>query len=185
MLKPMIRARIVLLITLFFIHSSSMIISGCSTRNTDPYCAYFYKGYITAWNSAGSKPHIVTDSGVAAMELMLQVMFQDTVYLCQYSVYRYTDGAAYARKSKISFVYIDSVHIVSNNEFDATHPAGTNLVDLFSNSDLNAGIYTDSVVLFLKRPPADTGTHIFTITTFTADTLKNIKISSSPIKLLL
>lgn len=181
------RARILFLIALFFVHSSSMIMSGCSTANADPYCAYFYKGYITAWNSAGSKPFLVTESGVAAMELMLQVMLQDTVYLCKSSGKRYTDGAAYARKSKISFVYIDSIHIVSNKDFDATHPAGANLVDVFSNSDLNAGvrrIYTDSVALFLTRPPADTGTHIFTITTFSADALKNITISSSPVKLL-
>jgi hypothetical protein len=182
------KARIFLFVQLFFINSTLMLLGGCFSRNDYLYCIYYNSGNAVAWNNAQSIPTLVNDSGVIAQSLMLQLLLQDTAYLCKSTSFRYTDGAAYAFKSETKITYIDSIHIVSNKNFDAAHPAGTNLLDLFSNSDLKAGIRrirTNSVNYSLMYPPTDTGTHTFTITTFTADTLKNIVITSSPIKLLL
>ncbi len=182
------KARIFLLVQLFFINSTMMLLGGCFSRNDDVYCIHYNSGNILAWNNAQSMPTLVNDSGVVAQSLMLQLLLQDTAYLCQSTSHRYTDGAAYAFKSETKITYIDSIHIVSNKNFDAAHPAGTNLIRLFSNPDLKAGISrirTNSVNYYLISSPADTGTHTFTITTFTADRLKNIVVTSLPIKLLL
>jgi len=182
------KARIFLFVQLFFINSTLMLLGGCFSRNDDVYCIYYNSGNIVAWNNALSMPTLVNDSGVIAQSLMLQLLLQDTAYLCKSTSFRYADGAAYAFKSETKITYIDSLHIVSNKNFDSTHPAGSNLIDLFSNPDLKAGIRrirTNSVNFYLTYPPADTGTHTFTITTFSADTLKKIVITSLPIKLLL
>jgi hypothetical protein len=182
------KARIFLFVQLFFINSTLMLLGGCFSRNDDVYCFYYKSGNILAWNNAQSMPTLVNDSGVVAQSLMLQLLLQDTSYLCQSTGHRYTDGAAYAFKSETKITYIDSIHIVSNKSYDASHPAGSNLIDLFSNPDLKAGIRrirTNSVNFYLMYPPTDTGTHTFIITTFTADTLKNIAVTSLPIKLLL
>lgn len=167
-----------------------MLMGGCFSADESPYCAYFNSGYVVAWNNAGAHPRLANDSGVIAKALKLHLILNDTSFLCVAPNSYFSDGAAYAfkRAYREKFTYIDSIRITSNNYFDASHPAGTNLMDIFSNVDLNAGvrrISTDTTVLYLLQSPADTGTHIFTITTYTADTLRNITVSSLPIKLLL
>lgn len=187
---PMKKTHIFLLVPLFFINSAFMLMGGCFSVSESPYCEYYNSGYVIAWNNAGANPRLANDSGVIAKALKLNLIFNDTSYLCMVHHHYIYDGAPYAFKKpyREKFTYIDSIRIVSDNYFDASHPAGTNLMDLFSNPDLNAGIRRinkDTTTLFLLRPPADTGTHIFTITTYTADTLKNITLTSLPIKLLL
>lgn len=57
--------------------------------------------------------------------------------------------------------------IISNNDFDATHPAGSKLNEYFtvpSIGSINGSRYGAIHDLRLLQAPSDTGTHVFTVT---------------------
>lgn len=68
---------------------------------------------------------------------------------------------------------IKEIIITSNADYDATHPAGTNLNEYFKSSagdnDVNSyrfesNVSQPSVEYYMDKSPANTGKHIFTIT---------------------
>ncbi len=181
--------RYVLILPLLSVNTFLFLMGGCFSKGDSPYCTHYNRGKLTIWDNANTAPHVATESGVIAKALFMQLKLKDTLYLCARPLMSAT-SAAYARKAlpDPERTIIDSVQITSSHDFDAAHPAGTNLMDLFNSPDMNAGIRTisrDSATYYLMHAPDDTGTHIFTIHAFSAKPSQNFTVSSAPVKLLL
>jgi hypothetical protein len=98
-----------------------------------------------------------------------------------------TDGSAWAEHfSTTKFMRLDSLHLTSDHDFDAAHPAGSDLRDLFDMSDtarinyLHAG----SNNFYLRHSPAAAGTHVFTVQLFAADSSRNLTATTLPVTIL-
>lgn len=185
------KIKVLTLLPLFLVNAPLVLFSGCWTKGP-PHCGYYNGGTIKAWNNAGSRPVPVDTDGVIAKALFLNLRLWDTLYMCHAEQSVGLSNQAFALTKPINrdnLTIIDSVRILSNHDFDAAHPAGTNLLSLFNSPALNAGIQkididTDTATFYLMHSPDDTGTHIFTIQTITKDPTMNISVKSEPIKLL-
>lgn len=183
------KLRFFLVLPLLSINTFIFLMGGCFSRG-EGYCAYYHKGSLNAYDNGDTAIRAIKNDGVKAKAMILQLELEDTIFLCSRAPIQ-SMNTAYAFKRSLkadTYTLIDSVHITSSHDFDADHPAGTNLLDLFTSIELNAGnrsISGNSARYFLMHAPADTGTHIFTIHTFTDKPEHNTTISSAPVKLLL
>lgn len=174
MKKPLL----LLLLPFFIINSAFMLMGGCFSKGT--YCKEYNTPSITAWNNADSTPRLADANGVLAEAFYLEIDFNDTVYSCSFvptnpfitKTYAFKRAYNYLREEKL-----DSYSIISNHDFDATHPAGASLRDVFSKPQYDR--------YYLIQKPADTGTHTFSVMLFVKDPDKTLIASTSPVKLLL
>lgn len=172
-------------------HSISLfliVITGCVST---PWCTYPVMATLEAFDNGDSIAHAPDITGIHAKALMLKYRTYDSGWYCMKRWQLLSTNTAYAftraRKFK-PMVKIDSIHLVSDNDFDLAHPKGTNLFNLFAipeptpivsryeNNDLHH--------LYLMHAPSDTGTHVFTVRIFLSDGT-SITASSIPVKLLL
>lgn len=185
----MTKLRLLLVLPLLSLNTGLFLMGGCFSSG-EGYCAFYNKGTLTAYDNGDTAVRTIGINGISAKAMILQLELEDTIFLC-YRPFAYAGNAAYAFRRSLradTYTQIDSVQITSNRDFDATHPAGANLIGLFTSIELNAGnraLPGNSARYFLMHSPADTGTHTFTLHTFTSNPAHNISISSAPVKLLL
>jgi hypothetical protein len=166
-------------------------LNGCSkTCDQDGSC--IYTNYLSAamLDNGDSIPHEVINGTLYAKALELNIEVRDSAAksnLCYHQISNsfITPAAAILKKCNDNIYkdYLDSFSISSDHDFDAMHPANTDLKELFYTSskitDGHAALYT----YYMRAAPADTGTHIFTIRmAFTNG--KVLSVDLSPVKLL-
>lgn len=156
-----------------------IMLTSCPSRR-ELSCTYPYTGTLTVWNNADSTPRLADGDGVRAKALYLKLVSVDTYYICSRPTPAWPINAAYAQNTtgKAPRVQVDSTTITSDHDFDAAHPAGTDLASLFAR-DKTYGYY------YLQYAPSDTGTHTFAIHFYMSDATKNLTITALPVKLLL
>ncbi len=134
---------------------------------------------VTPIDNADSIEHAPYSKGVIAKAFILEYAFSIESYYCSRNSFGFNN--AYAQTSTSKTFKVDSIHLASDHDFDAQHPAGTDLKDLFFKSTP----YTWSGRFSLLHAPSDTGTHVFTIKAYTTDSIGIFTASSIPVKLLL
>lgn len=176
---------LLLLVLLLSVNTIFFLLNGCCPDRGE-HCGFYYQASIVAWNNADSTPSIAT-MPVPAKALYLDVQLVDTSYLCSTPMLPVNTAYAFKCSPFVKYEQIDSFSLTSNHDFDATHPAGTDLADVFkydTGKDYSTRISIPRK-LYLMHSPTDTGTHVFTIHLFAADPTKNLSASTLPVKLLL
>lgn len=180
--------RKILLLTLGIIFIPSfmlLFLNGCC-GNYDTKCVYVNGLSLKAFDNADSTAKEPVNHEVVAKALMLSLEVQDSTVICYNKATNGFVTTAHALSCSEEFrngATIRGYQLYSNNDFDISHPAGTDLFDLFylDNKDNIASGGTFNY--YCLAVPEDTGTHVFTAVlnlssgaTFTAQT--------QPIKLL-
>ena len=151
-------------------------------------CGYYTKAALTAMDNADSIPRQPDLKGVRAKAFLLALTLWDTAWTCKAEHPIFPANAALATYLGCATpaTAIDYITITSSNDYDPSHPAGTDLKDVFSiNSTNTVELHPGNNNFYLRYLPADTGTHIFTVRLLTADSSKNLTAISLPVKLLL
>jgi hypothetical protein len=126
---------------------------------------------LAPFDNADSIPRVLSPDGVLARAFMLEYTLSGTLTYCSGD-----DDPA----------LMDSIQLTSDRNFDALHPAGTDLKSLFIVNKKNNGGDDDLHTCYLVNAPSDTGTHVFTIKIFMHDSARSTFIASTkPVKLLL
>ena len=148
-----------------------------------PNCNLLVNVTLTAFDNADSLPHEPKTIGVLASAFCLEYATHDSMYFCGNRHSKFPVNAAYAGTTNNKSVTVDSISLFSDNDFDAAHPAGSELVGLFSQKKY-ANYNSNVSRIYLEHLPSDTGTHIFTMKFYLSDSTV-MAASTSPVKLLL
>ncbi len=173
---------------LLSVNTLFVFLNSCPTKQRT-ICRYYTNATFTPWDNADSMPQPVGSTGVRAKAFYLELMLEDTSYICRKLRHLLPSNASYAFTPPTynKTTPIDSFTIKSDADFDAQHPAGSDLKALFSQND-TANIekrYKKKIKFYLLRLPASSGTHTFTVKLFARDTTQNVIAATQPIKLLL
>ena len=181
---------LLLLLVALSLNTIFLFFNACSPFR--PMCTYYTSGSLVPMNNADSIPRVADAQGVLAKAFYLDLVIWDTSYNCMRYNARLPVNAAYAEHiNHTKHMRIDSIVLTSDHDFDAAHPAGSDLKNLFNKLDSTSAKGIFPVVginhLYLLHTPSDTGTHIFTIRVYQSDSLirRNFIATSSPVKLLL
>lgn len=166
----------------------SALLQSCGCDDKITYCHSVDSLSLTAFDNSGAARTEIKKGEVLSNAMVLQLKVGGQADVCASPISNaFNNNAVAFRKADCEIdKYIDeieSVSIVSNQRFDATHAAGENLKDLFVLPDdkvLNKEREHD---LFLMHKPDDTATHIITVKLkFTNG--KIAEATTEPIKLL-
>lgn len=147
------------------------------------HCSNPETAQLTPYDNADSTPHAPGAAGVKATAFMLELNINFSDYICKRRTSLFV-SQAYAGPAY--YTPIDHVELTSDRNFDATHPAGSDLQDLFNHPNVSAlNFYTPKTNFYLLHPPSDSGTHIFTIKIYTIDSGRTIITTAAPVKLTL
>lgn len=136
------------------------------------------------------KEAVPAGAAVIAKALMLKLVIDEKVDVCLNRKQRYNPFAspvyAFKKADCQEDFYKDSVvslQVTSNHNYSAGYEAGKNLLPLFSPIVIKDLKTKADRNLYLLESPADTGTHVFTVSVILADgdTMRNVL---SPVKLL-
>jgi hypothetical protein len=169
-----------LLLSILVLHSSFILLNGCGHR-CDQQCYYHTSAQLVVMDNSDSLPKQVSSGRVLAAALMFTINVQDTLGVCgkrNFSLINTASAECSGHRIANSF---DTFYLTSDHAFNASHPAGAVLNDLF----IQSGSLIRGVSLYLRVKPDDTGTHIFTVKLVPKDTSKAIIAHSLPVKLLL
>ena len=180
------------LLALFLsVNSFCIFLNSCSSSKSDISCGYYTRASLMAMDNRDSIPREPGYDGVHIKTFLLALTLWDTTVGCAIKGFRFSGNAAFATYQDPhgpvkTFV---SVTITSDNDYDATHPAGTDLKDLFNINMNNPGdrnfFHPGTNNYYLAYPPDKEGIHVFTINLVTAKNDHNLTATSSPVKLLL
>jgi len=183
-----------LVFLLLSVNTAFLLLNSCHSCGPS-LCGYYTAPVLLPMDNADSVMRMPSGDGVLAKAFLLVLTLEDTTYKCVKAPAHLPVNAAYAECIKSSrLIPIDSIVLTSDRDFDAWHPAGANLKDLFHIPDsvkTYSGYRKSEYVhlgrnnLFLLHPPSDTGTHTFTIKLFAHDSTKNLTATAAPVKLLL
>ena len=138
-------------------------------KNSGPIenCFAIDSSFLHAYGKGGDT--VVANEAVkwSDMRLGLTITYMNTS-CCKPNINPFINYA-YACDVAVITKYADSIvglNIYSNKDFDDKHPAGTDLKEYFTGTDI-AGVYTNyapyNYSFILEQQPADTGTHTFTV----------------------
>jgi hypothetical protein len=163
----MTRKICLLTIALIMIPSFLLVfLNGCCGKG-EFYCIYLKSLSITAIDNADSVERAPVNNEVIARAMILRVAIGDSTAICRNNSYPGLGNMAYARSCRTSEYRavsgIRQYSLFSDHDFDALHPAGTDLFDIFYLSN-KSDIATGGVFnYYCREAPADTGTHTFTV----------------------
>ncbi|PZF71120.1 DUF5034 domain-containing protein [Taibaiella soli] len=181
----------------------SALLNSCNPDNCHSrYCTYVSSLDVKIMDNGDSVPHDIVNNELYAKALTMQItvtdgLSTDSLWLCPHIAMRspfITTATAIYKKNCDDATgprdLLDTFRITSNHDFDAQHPAGTDLQDIFYSSspvkvytgnpaDHQQGLYT----YYMRQAPSDTGTHVFTVTMHFTNG-KVMSQSTSPVKLL-
>lgn len=183
----MTRKILFLTFSILFVPSLMLLfLNGCC-GNYDTTCIYVNGLSLKAFDNADSTAHEPVKNEVMAKALLLRLEVMDSTVICYNRPVNSFVNTAYALSCKEAEfrnnATIRSYRLYSNKDFDISHPAGTDLFDLFylDNKDkiLNGGTFN----YYCLAVPEDTGTHVFTAA-LTLSTGVTFTAQTQPIKLL-
>jgi hypothetical protein len=174
------KKKLLILLTSYLVVNLMFVRMSCYKR---PNCHFPITVTLQAFDNADSLPSGPQSSGVLARAFYLEYYVNDSYYYCKNRLGIFPVNAVYAGTTDNKIVTVDSVSLFSDHDFDAAHPAGSELVALFSKkkyANYNANAYR----IYLEHLPSDTGTHTFTMKFYLSDSTV-MAASASPVKLLL
>ncbi len=187
---------------LFCINISLSLCSSCSRPDDEvtdcgpARCLHFETASIRAYNKTDDS-ELQGSEAILATNLQLNLNLSGTISVCykpeersqRYSLFSTAYASQFPPCPPISKGdSVISYSIYSDKDYDASHPAGSNLNDIITTEDipmhlLYGGQTVYTCRFFVNSVPADTGTHTFTITATQLDG-DIVTASSSGIKLL-
>ena len=179
-------------ILLFCCNVMLSILESCGCKEIPEYCVKVGSLTLTPYDNGGLEAKSIENGEVYGKALKLELLLTGTAEVCYQPKPLSFFSHAYAfTKSKCEFFFrpdsITDYDIYSSNTYNAGHPAGSSLKDLFKSDDveyLKTFEGDDKKAIFYSlEAPEDTGTHIITVMLIqvNGDTLR---ANTQPLKLL-
>lgn len=148
-------------------------LSGCcGCRNQDSYCVNINGTTFLALNNSDSTSRISKDETVPGLALVLELTISNDIKMCYSKPNNYFGKTAYALTCPgDKYTHSDSithVSITADRDFDAAHPEGAELNDLFYRdtelAQTNHNEQSNTFLYYAQKAPEQNGTYVFTAT---------------------